>query len=100
MLTLEKPKENQYFLGLGPARGRSPWAKAAQTYEKPKENVGFLLTPIKNLRKTILLGLGWARSGPKAKAGPEPTLYIQTPDQPHQRPLLVIWALSSNLGLV
>ena len=44
--------------------GLGPGAKAAQTYEKPKGNISFLLKPIENLRKTILLGLGWARSGP------------------------------------
>ena len=47
-----------------PGSGLGPGAKAAQTFEKPEENKGFHLKPLKNLRKTILLGLGWARSGP------------------------------------
>ena len=74
MLTLEKPKEDQYFLRLGPARGRSPWDKAAQTYEKPKENICFLLKPMKNLRKSYIfeVGLGqvWAQGPSQAGANP------------------------------
>ena len=71
MLTLEKPTENRYFLGLGPARGQSPWAKAAQTYEKPKENIGFLLKPIKNLRKSYIfeVGLGQVLAQGPSQAG-------------------------------